>query len=688
MRPFSISMPNRFSDVKPTHFNRGCALGFSIITLLLLILVAPAKLKADPVPQAGPEPQAPPTAPPIQVRKPQAPPPPGPQPNFVYSIGQPTDEEQLYLEYINRSRANPSAEGARLAATTDPQVLGAYAFYHVDLSLMQSEFNTNPPVPPLAMNMQLMTAARWHSGNMFTNQYQGHNQTNGAIVMDPGNRMSTNGYNWTTWGENVYSYAESVFYGHAGLNVDWGTNAGGMQIPPGHRDNIHSAGFREVGIGVVDGVNGTVGPQLVTQDLATKSGAVPLITGVVYYDFNGNNFYDLGEGIGGVTVIVSGTSNTTVTADSGGYTVPVSTNGNYTLTFSASGMTTTQRVAAISSLKNVKIDIAPVYSPPVISGPNPAGLNQSNTYTFTPVGAATGYQWQQTQLLPYNTIEGAENGFTNVTVTSSAGYSVLTNDIKASGSFSFHLAHSAPTSQFIVLNPMLRPRTNSQLAFAKRLGWATTDQVARAQISTNGGAVWQDLWSQPGTGGSGDLAFSRITNSLTAYAGLTVQIRFVYEFVSGSFFNQSSGGVGLYLDDISVSNADQQGAQITNNVLSGTSFAFYPTNAANYLLLVRAQINSRTLNWGPALNVTATLAAPGIQLTNRPVLTGSQIQIDFTVTNYRSGMTFQLWKSSDLLTWTLDGSASFSTLIANSRFRATASTGGASKMFYKVKGSY
>ncbi len=540
------------------------------------------------------------------------------------------------------------------------------------------------------MNAQLLAAARWHSGDMFTNQYQGHYQTNGMIVMDPGQRISSNGYNWIAYGENVYSYSKSVFYGHAGFNVDWGPGPGGMQSPPGHRDNIHSASFREVGIGVVDGTNGSVGPQLVTQDFATKSGAVPLITGVVYYDFNANNFYDLGEGIGGVTVIVSGATNTTVTADSGGYAVPVSTNGNYTVTFSAPGLAATQRVAVISSLKNVKIDITPAYSPPVISGPNPAGLNQSNNYTFTPVGAATGYQWQQTQLSPYSAIEGAENGLTNVTVTSSAGYSVLAIDVKASGNYSFHLTHPAPpTSQFIVLNPMLRPKTNSQLTFARRLGWATSDQVARAQISTNGGGTWENLWSQPGTGGSGDAGFGRITNSLTAYAGSSIQIRFIYEFVSGSYFNQTSTGVGLYLDDIAVSNADQLLYPTTSNTPFGTSFAFCPTNAADYLLFVRAQINTRTLNWGPALRVSATLPPPIIQLTNRPVLTGSQIQIDFTVTNYRTGMTFQLWRASDLsANWTLDGTASFSTLIPNSRFRATASTGGAARMFYKVKGTY
>src|SRR5689334_5297819 len=52
----------------------------------------------------------------------------GPKPLGVtpYSIGQPTDEEQLYLEYLNRMRADPTAEGQRLATTTDPSVVSAY----------------------------------------------------------------------------------------------------------------------------------------------------------------------------------------------------------------------------------------------------------------------------------------------------------------------------------------------------------------------------------------------------------------------------------------------------------------------------------------------------------------------------------------------------------------------------------
>ena len=40
----------------------------------------------------------------------------------------------------------------------------------------------------------------------------------------------------------------------------------GMQNPAGHRRNIHNARFEEIGIGVINGTNGDVGPQLVTQD--------------------------------------------------------------------------------------------------------------------------------------------------------------------------------------------------------------------------------------------------------------------------------------------------------------------------------------------------------------------------------------------------------------------------------------
>src|SRR5262245_35795551 len=227
----------------------------------------------------------------------------------LYSIGDPTDEEQLYLEYINRARADPTAEGVRLANTTDPDVLSAYNFFSVNLTLMQQELSANPPVPPLAMNSQLLAAARAHSQDELTYDYQGHNDHDGTTFAT---RVAAQGYPASQLGENVDAAPVSVFYGHAGLVVDWGLSV------PLHRININSPNYREIGIGVISGITDpskmNVGPQIVTQDFGTQFNPSPLITGVVYYDLNGNNFYDVGEGIGGVTVTATGTDYYAVTA--------------------------------------------------------------------------------------------------------------------------------------------------------------------------------------------------------------------------------------------------------------------------------------------------------------------------------------------------------------------------------------
>ncbi len=642
----------------------------------------------QPVATSGRTPQAPPTAPPVMVNN-------VPAPAFrpalksggstLYSIGNPTDEEQLYLEYINRARSNPPHEGWILATTTDPNVLAAYAYFGVDTNLMQSQFNTITSTPPVAMNAQLLAAARGHSGWMFTNQCQSHTETNGLTILYPWDRITAQGYNWAACGENIFASAEYVFYGHAAFEVDWGPGTGGMQTPPGHRLNIHDGDFREVGIGVVDGVNGSVGPQLVTQDFATSQSAVPIITGVVYYDLNGNGFYDVGEGIGGVTVQVPGSAYYAVTANSGGYAVPITTNGIYTITFSASGLTN-QTTVTVTNLFNMKVDYVPAYSPPVLSGPNPAALTNNNTYSFTTVGAATNYQCAITRLMPYTAVEGAENGTNYVTIVSSPGYSVFASDVKASGNYSFHFCQPVATAQSLTFNATFLPHTNCQLVFSKRLGLATSSQVARAQISTNNGVAWQDVWTQAGSGGSGESSFSRITNSLAAFAGVSAKVRFLYDFTGGSYYPQTSSGVGLYLDDIAITNADQSQPLATNNIPNGSSFVFFPTNTGDYLFSVCAQPPGRTLPWGPSLRVTVSNLPPmTVKFAGLLSRSGNQFQANFNVVNYRNGMSFLLLKTSDLSgNWTTDTLASIQTIIANTQFRIT-TTNSTNRVFFRIK---
>ena len=304
---------------------------------------------------------APPPAPPVVISAPQSLNSPAAATSQLYSIGSPTNEEQFYLELINRARANPPAEGLRLATTTDADVLSAYGSFGVNLVLMQAQFALIPSAPPLSMNATLTTAARAHSQNMLQNNYQGHNGPDGSLTTRL--QAYTSGANGWSLGENVYAYSKSVWYGHAGFEVDWGGTVltGGMQSPPGHRQNIHSTGFREVGIGVVLGSNGGsggVGPQLVTQDFGSVGGLPPFVTGVVYRDLNHNGFYDPGEGLGGVTVTVSNANSYAVTASSGGYSVPVPGDGGYTVTFSGGSVPTNQMSVSVVSAQNVKADYA------------------------------------------------------------------------------------------------------------------------------------------------------------------------------------------------------------------------------------------------------------------------------------------------------------------------------------------
>src|SRR6476469_9127147 len=162
---------------------------------------------------------APPPAPPIasggapfSIDSPSAP------ASQLYSIGDPTNEEQYYLELINRARANPAAEAIRLATTTDAEVLSAYGFFGVNLVLMQAQFALIPTQPPYSMNATLLNAARAHSQNMLQTNYQGHTGPDGTLTTRLAGYVA-NANGWSI-GENVFAYSKSVWYGHAAFQVD------------------------------------------------------------------------------------------------------------------------------------------------------------------------------------------------------------------------------------------------------------------------------------------------------------------------------------------------------------------------------------------------------------------------------------------------------------------------------------
>lgn len=520
----------------------------------------------------------------------------------VYNFGNPSAEEQLYLELINRARANPAAEGARLAATTDPDVLSAYAHFGVNLTLMQSEFNALPAVPPLVPNASLLTSARGHSTWMLLNATQSHDETNPANT--PWTRMTAAGYTYASAAENVYAFAKSARFGHVGFEVDWGLGGtGGMQTGRGHRMNIHSANLREIGVGVVLGNNGTVGPQLVTQDFGSRSSNPTFGTGVAYYDLNGNHFYDLGEGIAGLTVNVSGASYSCTTAAGGGWTVPVpNTAATRTVAFSGPNVNQTINLVVPAST-NAKADLKLAYCPPAITSPASATVGSPHPLAFTAVGGATEYKWNRWHLATA-TAENCECT-DNITTATTGSYPVLNTTVKQQGNAGFHLENSTGASQVIQLSPLYFGQDAPAVAFQSCVRYATTAEQFKVQVKEEGVGAWQDVFSQTGTNGFAESTFNLRSAALTGMSGKVFSIRFVLCYNSGSYFTASGDLVGWFIDAISLTGVRALQNRVSQT-LAGTNGSFTP-DPGSYLMSVAPVISNLEF---PASYQTLTVATP------------------------------------------------------------------------------
>lgn len=251
-----------------------------------------------------------------------------------YDSGDPTPEEQLLLEYINRARANPTAEGTRLGINMWESLCG---------------LNDVGVRPPLAMNKILLQVADYHSRDMYANNYFDHNDLSGH---DPEQRMTNASYGWWTWGENIAvgSSSYSATNLEDDLMVDSGTSC---RL---HRVNLFDNNFTEVGVGYYAGAtpNPSGWSNFLTQDFGSAS-AGPFLVGVVYNDMDGDNFYDIGEGISGVQITPSGGTYYAVSSTSGGYAFPIGTSGTITVTASDSGFGSITKTVSFTGA-NIKLD--------------------------------------------------------------------------------------------------------------------------------------------------------------------------------------------------------------------------------------------------------------------------------------------------------------------------------------------
>ena len=278
-------------------------------------------------------------------------------------------------------------------------------------------------------------------------------------------------------------------------------------------------------------------------------------------------------------------------------------------------------------------------------GPDAPIAGRANAYTFNPLPNADAYRWRQATLGNQFTGEGAEDASPAVSIASSAGYTAIVSGTAATGSRSFHLAHASPERQSVTLLASLFLGATPELTFSQFVGLASPGQTARAEVSADGGANWQSVWSLAGTvTGSASIpkvVFQPATVSLAAYAGRIVQVRFAFDYKLGSsYFPQADKGFGFYIDDIAISDARPLQSIVSTDV-STPSVLFTPSATGTYLLQVQPRYYSELYGeFGPAKVVTAVQA--GLAVTGVTRDPQGTLSIDFSVpAGVSSGFTLE-----------------------------------------------
>jgi uncharacterized protein YkwD len=123
----------------------------------------------------------------------------------------------------------------------DSGVVVPSSFVNRLLELVNQERSKNG-LATLNLNPQLTQSAQGHSQDMADHNFMGHNGSDGSSPFD---RMRRAGYQFSSAGENVaagYATPESVMDG-------WMNEAPDASGHRGHRDNILSPNYHDIGIG-------------------------------------------------------------------------------------------------------------------------------------------------------------------------------------------------------------------------------------------------------------------------------------------------------------------------------------------------------------------------------------------------------------------------------------------------------
>lgn len=242
-------------------------------------------------------------------------------------------EEQLVVELVNRARLDPQAEVDRLS---EPLASGI----------------SSSPSQPLAVTQALSDASRAHSQDMDNRDFFAHTNLDGE---SPADRAVEEGHGSRFVGENIgWIGSTRTSFDRQSRVEDHHEN---LWDSDGHQRNLMSDRWSEIGVGYDEGsFRGFNGSTFVTEMFGDRGNTY--LTGVVIDDFDGDDFYDIGEGLGGVRVSADDgdTVYETTTWDAGGYTLALPA-GTYQVTFEGDDLQAPVSLFVSITDENVKVDV-------------------------------------------------------------------------------------------------------------------------------------------------------------------------------------------------------------------------------------------------------------------------------------------------------------------------------------------
>ena len=256
---------------------------------------------------------------------------------YAISNQVPDAYEQMMIEFINRARMDPLAEAARQGTGLGSGV-------------------SSDPSQPLAVDPMLDASASLHSFNMIDRDFFAH--TDPDTGTSPFDRMRDEGYSYFRAGENI-GIIWSTGNPYRQSRVE--SHHDNLWNSLGHRVNFMDDRYSEIGVGYDTGSyrhNGFTydGTSVVTQNFGDRG--YTYLTGVVIDDLDGDLFYDIGEGQGGVRITAYNDSVAvgTTTWDAGGYSLRLDP-GTYTVVFDGGDLDGHYVTTVTIADENVKLDV-------------------------------------------------------------------------------------------------------------------------------------------------------------------------------------------------------------------------------------------------------------------------------------------------------------------------------------------